>query len=86
MGSVFFQRTKRVEPEIDHTLPADAQNLTCSSRCQYFSALYQLALWNGHDCGKNEGSENLKAPIPRADYDRSETTGECGIFHTVRVA
>jgi hypothetical protein len=26
------------------------------------------------------GNENLKATIPNTDYDRSKTTGECGIF------
>ena len=26
------------------------------------------------------GDENLKAIIPNNDYDRSKTTGECGVF------
>ena len=30
---------------------------------------------------KNKGNENLKATSPSTDYDRSETIGECGIFH-----
>jgi hypothetical protein len=29
---------------------------------------------------KNQGNENIKATIPSGDYNRSETTGECGIF------
>jgi hypothetical protein len=37
-------------------------------------------LWNGNECGRNEGNENLKATITSADYARSETTGECEIF------
>jgi hypothetical protein len=30
--------------------------------------------------GKNSGNENLKTTIFGTDYDRSETTGKCGIF------
>ena len=37
-------------------------------------------LWNGSECEKDQGIENLKAAIPITDYDRSKTTGECGIF------
>jgi hypothetical protein len=37
-------------------------------------------LWNGRECRKNEGNENLKATIPNTDYDRLKVTGECGIF------
>jgi hypothetical protein len=37
-------------------------------------------LWNGNECGKNEGNENLKATIPNEKYDRSKGIGECGIF------
>jgi hypothetical protein len=29
---------------------------------------------------KNSGNEDLKGIIPIANYDRSETTRECGIF------
>jgi len=28
----------------------------------------------------NQGEENLKENIPNTDFDRSKTTGECGIF------
>ena len=33
---------------------------------------------------KNESRKNLKATIPSKDYDRSETTEECGIFQIFR--
>ena len=29
---------------------------------------------------KNKRNENFKATIPSKSYDRSKTTGECGIF------
>jgi hypothetical protein len=32
-------------------------------------------LWNRHECGKNQGDENLKANISNAYYDRSKTAG-----------
>jgi len=31
--------------------------------------------------GKKGGDETLKATIPSTYYDRSNKTGECGIFH-----
>jgi len=37
-------------------------------------------LWKGNVCGKNTGSENLKATTSDTDYDTSETTKECGVF------
>jgi hypothetical protein len=37
-------------------------------------------LWNGNECGKNYGNENLEATIPSTDYDKSKTTEECGIY------
>jgi hypothetical protein len=37
-------------------------------------------IWNGNECGKNYGNENLEATIPNIDYDRTKTAGECGIF------
>ena len=37
-------------------------------------------LWNGNECGKRQGNENLKATIPSKLFDRSKTTEECGIF------
>jgi hypothetical protein len=27
-------------------------------------------LWNGYECGKNYGNENIKATVPSPDYDR----------------
>jgi hypothetical protein len=30
--------------------------------------------------GKNKSNENFKTTIPKKDYDRPKTTGECGIF------
>jgi hypothetical protein len=30
---------------------------------------------------KNLGNEKVQATTPNTDYDRSTTTGECGIFH-----
>jgi hypothetical protein len=35
-------------------------------------------LWNGNECGKNSGNEYLNRNITVTDYDRSETSGECG--------
>jgi hypothetical protein len=32
-------------------------------------------LWNRHECGKNQGVENLKANISNAYYDRLKTDG-----------
>jgi predicted DNA binding CopG/RHH family protein len=29
-------------------------------------------LWNGNECGKNQGKENLKGTTSSGDYDRSE--------------
>jgi len=37
-------------------------------------------LWNGNECGKNKGNENLKARNPNTNYDTSKNTGEFGIF------
>jgi hypothetical protein len=37
-------------------------------------------LWNDNECGKNSGNENIKETIHNTDYDRSKTTGECGIL------
>jgi hypothetical protein len=37
-------------------------------------------LWNKNQSGKYYGNDNLKGIIPATDYDRSETTGECGMF------
>jgi hypothetical protein len=37
-------------------------------------------IWNGNECGKNEGNENLKATICDTVYDISKTTAEYGIF------
>ena len=31
--------------------------------------LFVVMLWNGYDCGKNYGIENLKTTVPSADYD-----------------
>jgi hypothetical protein len=36
--------------------------------------------WNGNECGKNYGDENLDVTILRTDYDRLKTAGECGII------
>jgi len=38
-------------------------------------------LWNGNECGKNRGDDNLKATIPNTNYDRSKTAGEYGILN-----
>jgi hypothetical protein len=32
--------------------------------------------WNGNECVKNQGNENLKTTTPSADYDRLTVTGE----------
>jgi hypothetical protein len=37
-------------------------------------------LWNGNECGKNQGNGNLKGSILIAENDRSGTTAECGMF------
>ena len=37
-------------------------------------------IWNGNECGKNEGNENLKATTSDTDYDIPKTTAEYGIF------
>jgi hypothetical protein len=37
-------------------------------------------LWNRNKCGKKLGNDKLEATIPSRDYDRSKTTGQCGIF------
>jgi hypothetical protein len=37
-------------------------------------------LWNGNECEKNQDNENIKETVHDADYDRSKTIGECGIF------
>jgi hypothetical protein len=29
---------------------------------------------------KNQYNENLKTTIPKTDYNKSKTTGKCGIF------
>jgi len=43
--------------------------------------LIEIRRCNGKEMdGKNQGNENLKVTIPNTDYDRSKTTGECGIF------
>jgi hypothetical protein len=76
----FFQRTKRWEPQIDHTLPADTQSLTCFSWRQYFSALYQLTLWNGHECEKKTKVVRISRRPSSEQIDGSKTTGEYGIF------
>lgn len=34
--------------------------------------------WNGNECVKSQGNENLKATIPSEDYDRLKATGELG--------
>jgi hypothetical protein len=36
-------------------------------------------IWNGNECGRNSGDENVKAAIPSTGYDTSKTTGECTI-------
>ena len=38
------------------------------------------ALRNWNECVKNYGNENFRTLIPSTHYDRSKTTGECGIF------
>jgi hypothetical protein len=37
-------------------------------------------LWNGNECGKNQGDENLKTAMPNTDCGRSKTAGEFGVF------
>ena len=39
-------------------------------------------IWNGNECGECEvkGVSRETSPL---DYDRSETTGECGIFQLI---
>jgi hypothetical protein len=37
-------------------------------------------VWDGNECGKFQGNENLKATIRSTYYDRSKATGKCGIF------
>jgi len=36
-------------------------------------------LWNENGTEKHKGIDNLKATIPSTEYDRSKTTGKCGI-------
>jgi hypothetical protein len=36
-------------------------------------------MWNGNECVRNEGNENLKETIPSRDYNKSETIKECGL-------
>jgi hypothetical protein len=38
-------------------------------------------LWNENECRKKIGNKNLKGIFPSTDYDRLETTRECGIFN-----
>jgi len=38
-------------------------------------------LWNGNECGKDRGDDNLKVTIPNTDCDRSKTAGECAILN-----
>lgn len=37
-------------------------------------------LWDGNECEKNQGNENLNETIPSTDYNKPETTTECGTF------
>jgi hypothetical protein len=37
-------------------------------------------LWNGNECQKNEGKENLGITDHSADYCGSKGSGECGLF------
>jgi RNA polymerase subunit RPABC4/transcription elongation factor Spt4 len=37
-------------------------------------------LWQGSECGRNQGNDDLNGTIIITDCDRSETTGECGVF------
>jgi hypothetical protein len=34
---------------------------------------------------KDQGNENLRRTVSSTDYDRSETTGECGMFKNICV-
>jgi hypothetical protein len=36
-------------------------------------------LWNRNKCGKKLSNEKFEATIPSTDYDRSKTTGQCGM-------
>jgi hypothetical protein len=36
--------------------------------------------WHGNECRKNKSNENSKTTIPSNNYDRPNTTGECGMF------
>jgi hypothetical protein len=37
-------------------------------------------LWNGNECGKKLGDENIKETIPNRDYGRSKSARECKIL------
>jgi len=42
-------------------------------------------LWDGNECGQDEGHEITKATIRTADYFRSKQTEYCGIFQQFRL-
>jgi len=37
-------------------------------------------LWNGNECGKKQGNENLKETISNTGYERSKTNGYVEYF------
>ena len=37
-------------------------------------------IWRGNEGGKNISNKNFKTSIPSNNYDRTKTTGECGMF------
>jgi hypothetical protein len=43
---------------------------------KFKDAMDWVSLWGK----KIDGNENVKTTIPSTNYDRSETTGECGIL------
>jgi hypothetical protein len=43
-------------------------------------------LWNGNECGKIYGNENIEATVRNTDYGRPKTNGKCGVFQIFCVA
>jgi hypothetical protein len=56
--------------------------MTSISHCEICRLPFLLAvtLWNGNECGKSQGNENLKETIQNAEYQMIKTAAESGIF------